>query len=169
MVIEKPNIQCNDIGNEIATGCLDFFLFFFFCFLDTINKSLQGVRVSLIIQRLSGLLHSLYQNYLSIFAQYLSGLQRQRKITDITEQLLKQYIKRYFIIEIGELYITKPNRVPNGRYTAGIKYIYLYSIVRFLRNVCWVKTREEVFFNRHQWQVFSLMLQIPVSGSMPSL
>lgn len=95
MVIEKPNIQCNDIGNEIATGCLDFFLFLFlFCFLDTINKSLQGVRVSLIIWRLSALLHSLHQNYLSIFAQYLSGLQRQRKITDITEQLFKQYIKR---------------------------------------------------------------------------
>lgn len=50
MVIDRPNIQCNDIGNEIATGCLDFFLFLFlFCFLDTINKSLQGVRVSLII------------------------------------------------------------------------------------------------------------------------
>ena len=25
MIIEKPNIQCNDIGNEIATGSFSFF------------------------------------------------------------------------------------------------------------------------------------------------
>lgn len=41
MVIEKPNIQCNDIGNEIATGCLDFFLFLSFFWFPRYHKQIS--------------------------------------------------------------------------------------------------------------------------------